>query len=39
MGQCAAAITDVKSAKEIVDELVTGAITALKSSMQLVARL
>jgi len=39
MGQVAGAINDIKSAEEIVNEMVTGAIAVLKSQTNLVSRL
>ncbi len=36
MGQCAAVIEDIKSAKEIVDELVSEAVTSLRSGQSLI---
>ena len=39
MGQCAAAVDDIKPAKEIIDEMVTTAVGVLKKNATLVARL
>lgn len=36
MGQCAGAITDIKPAKEIVDEMMADAVAALRRSCSLI---
>ena len=39
MGECCAAVDDIKPAKEIVDEMVATAVQVLKKNASLVARL